>query len=102
MIRRPPGSTRTATLLPYTSLFRSELETLVQLHATLDLDPLGAFAVDIVLGAVGAMAVRADCGQGIRPRRAGDEINQVAAVAAEGGNVEEPADRKSTRLNSSH
>src|SRR3546814_16059774 len=51
MIRRPPRSTRTDTLFPYTTLFRS----------------------------------------GIRPRRAGDEINQVAAVAAEGGNVEEPA-----------
>src|SRR3546814_6697946 len=86
------------------AVIAAERETLVQLHATLDLDPLGAGAVDIVVGAVGAMAVRADCGQGIRPRRAGDEIKQVAAVAAEGGNVEEPAlrERKSTRLNSRH
>src|SRR3546814_18382903 len=29
MIRRPPRSTRTDTLFPYTTLFRSELEALV-------------------------------------------------------------------------
>src|SRR3546814_2456654 len=34
MIRRPPGSTRTATLFPYTTLFRSwgALDFLVDLH----------------------------------------------------------------------
>src|SRR3546814_15982688 len=30
MIRRPPRSTRTDTLFPYTTLFRSEMMTLVQ------------------------------------------------------------------------
>src|SRR3546814_3450521 len=33
MIRRPPRSTRTDTLFPYTTLFRSEEQRLVQAHA---------------------------------------------------------------------
>src|SRR3546814_5308886 len=32
MIRRPPRSTRTDTLFPYTTLFRSEPDLLAQLH----------------------------------------------------------------------
>src|SRR3546814_4594552 len=31
MLRRPPGSTRTDTLFPYTTLFRSEIDLVVQL-----------------------------------------------------------------------
>src|SRR3546814_6114523 len=38
MIRRPPRSTRTDTLFPYTTLFRSLLERLVELE-----DALGEF-----------------------------------------------------------
>src|SRR3546814_16853578 len=33
MIRRPPRSTRTDTLFPYTTLFRSELKNFRQLHS---------------------------------------------------------------------
>src|SRR3546814_2962150 len=32
MIRRPPRSTRTDTLFPYTTLFRADVQLLIQLH----------------------------------------------------------------------
>src|SRR3546814_15684692 len=35
MIRRPPRSTRTDTLFPYTTLFRSHVEQMAQLQAQL-------------------------------------------------------------------
>src|SRR3546814_660485 len=38
MIRRPPRSTRTDTLFPYTTLFRSEDKTLLQIAAELGSD----------------------------------------------------------------
>src|SRR3546814_12750071 len=41
MIRRPPRSTRTDTLFPYTTLFRSQFIALV-FSDQLDLDPTGA------------------------------------------------------------
>src|SRR3546814_4605840 len=49
MIRRPPRSTRTDTLLPYTTLFRSGLETekLKGVEAGFDLRP----AEDVTIGA---------------------------------------------------
>src|SRR3546814_18269969 len=50
MIRRPPSSTRTYTLFPYTTLFRSQaraarvvsVSSMVQRHARLDLDDLAS------------------------------------------------------------
>src|SRR3546814_9814930 len=36
MIRRPPRSTRTDTLFPYTTLFRSEAGTVITLFARLE------------------------------------------------------------------
>src|SRR3546814_14100392 len=51
MIRRPPGSTRTDTLFPYTTLFRSELD---RLHiAFLAARRVGGRAVDRADFAVG-------------------------------------------------
>src|SRR3546814_14555758 len=63
MIRRPPRSTRTDTLFPYTTLFRSlarlrALEVEVrrgfpgEAHAAVDLDVVGG-RVEVRLGAVG-------------------------------------------------
>src|SRR3546814_15732440 len=40
MLRRPPRSTRTDTLFPYTTLFRSSLADLAKLHAGLWDSPL--------------------------------------------------------------
>src|SRR3546814_14147310 len=54
MIRRPPRSTRTDTLFPYTTLFRSRLawRAKLQLHLMLDLfnrarEKAGAEAIDV-------------------------------------------------------
>src|SRR3546814_12195756 len=76
MIRRPPRSTRTDTLFPYTTLFRSLLLTLLALLtglATAD----RAVAAPAVPAAMGAL---------------------VLLVETTG----KAEDRKSTRLNSSH
>src|SRR3546814_13033346 len=108
MIRRPPRSTRTDTLFPYTTLFRSSdvfdrhfcdafavaidefykvsinvvlLKPLVQTHA---LDDLNRAAADIDRVTPAAKAVRL--------------LDHRNAHAVTG----KPVDRKSTRLNSSH
>src|SRR3546814_15108499 len=84
MIRRPPRSTRTDTLFPYTTLFRSgqrqraragaqQFEVGADLYAAAQGD-------EQALAAVAPAHVDAG-GRGFQPR---------------------PADRKSTRLNSSH
>src|SRR3546814_10249970 len=91
MIRRPPRSTRTDTLFPYTTLFRSKLvghAVAVRLHR---LDE-HRFAL----------------GKGHRQRGVKDRPDRIAVqppaalriVAAEASVAR--GDRKSTRLNSSH
>src|SRR3546814_11316229 len=97
MLRRPPGSTRTDTLFPYTTLFRSGR----------DAEGGGGDAVDAAVGAVepdergkgAAIDWKKALGIGFDQR-----AQAVAAgrhVAVEGGE-RAPEDRKSTRLNSSH
>src|SRR3546814_15811192 len=103
MIRRPPRSTRTDTLFPYTTLFRS---------AFLDSGPL--MLADL----------RDRAGIGFRPFMKAADYRQDHPGAAPGGRALEPLDfdgrrlaedfaplarplpelidRKSTRLNSSH
>src|SRR3546814_16883501 len=51
MQRRPPRSTRTDTLFPYTTLFRSSYQGLKLRHAQLnaDVDPRGQLDVDLEL-----------------------------------------------------
>src|SRR3546814_14575419 len=46
MIRRPPRSTRTDTLFPYTTLFRASGEGAQRLAAELFLDVVGSIGVD--------------------------------------------------------
>src|SRR3546814_14840559 len=102
MLRRPPGSTRKDTLLPYTTLFRSvPAEQLAQrpahqrrdeaahVHADI-IDVIGAALPRIVGGIKGAdLAGKAGEEQPIAQRDAGEpHMEQI--------------DRKSTRLNSSH
>src|SRR2546427_5832993 len=79
MIRRPPRS----TLFPYTTLFRSDVEVIT----LADVDVAGDRAVD-----------------GGHALVVGLDVGHVAAVVRIGGNVAVilVADRKSTRLNSSH
>src|SRR3546814_16739575 len=109
MIRRPPRSTRTDTLFPYTTLFRSDpqLDDLLRrfgqwrnfdgfFQPLLDtpggerLHSLGDFRAVVVR----TVQVRGDVAHGFAERR--------GAGLGEHGLEGLAGDRKSTRLNSSH
>src|SRR3546814_12846469 len=103
MIRRPPRSTRTDTLFPYTTLFRSDdaredlvehLVEAVEQALVLHVDRAGQ-VIELFGAAVDHLAVE------------GFEQHQMLFEArgnARGAKLVEEAekDRKSTRLNSSH
>src|SRR3546814_16717813 len=90
MIRRPPRSTRTDTLFPYTTLFRS-------------LEAEGADAVELRF--VEPVEEILEIGLGFAGE-ADDEARADRDVGGDGAPVLEAlkhlGDRKSTRLNSSH
>src|SRR3546814_6491297 len=108
MLRRPPGSTRTDTLFPYTTLFRShgaDLEGKARQHEhQAEQFPLrhavGQSDRDAVeAGAAGeAIEKRRTVEQDAARQRTQDEIFE----ARFGRTLVLPQDRKSTRLNSSH
>src|SRR3546814_8476272 len=113
MIRRPPRSTRTDTLFPYTTLFRSALR-LVQLDLVAAMPGQGFLdqrgALDRVAdqdqrGRIAGGVELADEGiqhlADFHVAGMGREIGTVAEVAA-GAEKEHLQDRKSTSLNSSH
>src|SRR3546814_16427247 len=93
-IRRPPRSTRTHTLFPYTTLFRSAADGGERIPAVLLDPPRPAWRRRRLLLVCAAQAIAAP-----RRRRQRDEHHP-------GRPRHEPAraqrDRKSTRLNSSH
>src|SRR3546814_15252069 len=94
MIRRPPRSTRTDTLFPYTTLFLSKLLTVAFFRA-----PAGAF-----LGSLGLMLAGLIDGDLRTPFLA---VASAFALLLAGYGLgldgwAAPLDRKSTRLNSSH
>src|SRR3546814_15096196 len=104
MIRRPPRSTRTDTLFPYTTLFRSTGiivadDDIVRAHPIDEELARGDFMdqiVEIDLGEIFAqrllcIVVRIELGKCLDPT---ELIWEEAAAMRE--------DRKSTRLNSSH
>src|SRR3546814_19228601 len=101
MLRRPPRSTRTDTLCPYTTLFRSP-ETAFPTHE--------AFMTEIAAGGVAAMELVARDlkAQGLYLARALSfagveyEILEHSLTEAQIKIYDAYADRKSTRLNSSH
>src|SRR3546814_12357709 len=102
MIRRPPESTRTDTLFPYTTLFRS-CDIILQLRALRILrrlrrrklrDALGALALEVVVAA----RIERHLAALQMEDMVDDIVEQVAFVA----DHDELPDRKSTRLNSSH
>src|SRR3546814_14846437 len=97
MIRRPPRSTRTDTLFPYTTLFRSTPQPMLQVVATEHEITKHRFA-QFIAHAVAGIRI----GQVHADRR--DPF--LGAVAAYLGTRQEAVvglgDRKSTRLNSSH
>src|SRR3546814_12683604 len=93
IIRRPPRSTRTDTLFPYTTLFRSavlpEVEALYGVPQRPEYHPEVDTGVHVEL--VCDMAAR------LAP---GDTVIGFAALTHDLGKA--LTDRKSTRLNSSH
>src|SRR3546814_139924 len=97
MIRRPPRSTRTDTLFPYTTLFRSPnsesfvwLSTRRRTARVADRPRHGRRMLSCQDDQVALLKL----GQLFEDRR--------SRVHPENGKAEKPADRKSTRLNSSH
>src|SRR3546814_13945558 len=97
MIRLPPRSTRTDTLFPYTTLFRSEL--LVGPDLLEQLQP--GHRLHVPVGDHEAEIVAPQLLQRRRPvRRLVDVVE--ADLSQEIANDSQHRDRKSTRLNSSH
>src|SRR3546814_12335419 len=98
MIRRPPRSTRTDTLFPYTTLFRSRQAQGERAFSPVALEGEKGEALKILLLA----------GDGIGPEIMAEAEKVLGALALPvtvdralvGGAAY--ADRKSTRLNSSH
>src|SRR3546814_18597091 len=94
MIRRPPRSTRTATLFPYTTLFLSHSAATVSFDSPLDL------AVEVnLLGPSRIAAVLNEIRAG-RPPGAPEPHLVAVSTCYVAGNRK--GDRKSTSLNSSH
>src|SRR3546814_11748686 len=91
MIRRPPRSTRTDTLVPYTTLFRSAITSdfrqgdEAKFQKTFQVGPDAIFVDDIEIN-----------------EDTGAEIAQLNMSIAQDGKLVGAIDRKSTRLNSSH
>src|SRR3546814_17516955 len=116
MLRRPPSTTRTGTLFPYTTLFRSHKCDLFSIGCSVG---AGIHAVERGTDGTNHLNVRllrisadivgfpwsAPCKHGMqRPGMILDiePITYVAAVAIDRQWFASQGDRKSTRLNSSH
>src|SRR3546814_8215038 len=98
MIRRPPRSTRTDTLFPYTTLFRSPAAHPPEqpdLRRVLPADPAERERDRVPRSTpAGAPAAAGGDTGGGRPAVGDPDRGETGAAAA--------VDRKSTRLNSSH
>src|SRR3546814_19655148 len=103
MIRRPPRSTRTDTLFPYTTLFRSRW---VIHQSWLDrmLQAFGDAAIEAAKVRPGETVLDIGCGAGTTSFSLAEWAGVQGRVT--GIDISAPlierADRKSTRLNSSH
>src|SRR3546814_14612403 len=111
MIRRPPGSTRTDTLFPYTTLFRSSVGTCSVMGTASTMACIAEALGMTVPGGASPPAVTADRmriaemtgAQAVELARSGLTIDKIlTADAFENAMRVLLADRKSTRLNSSH
>src|SRR3546814_20823436 len=103
MIRRPPRSTRTDTLFPYTTLFRSFIEEAdVDAEDPRDLEQAPRrHAVDAALVLVGLLVGHADHLRVLllsEPQHCAALTDALADILLDALD----RDRKSTRLNSSH
>src|SRR3546814_6045377 len=116
MIRRPPRSTRTDTLFPYTTLFRSDAAAVGRVDRGVHADHLAiqveqrATRVAAVDRGVDLQEVVIGTGLDVAAARRDDAGGHRAAEAEGIAHGEHPVadpglvgvDRKSTRLNSSH
>src|SRR3546814_19962501 len=98
MIRRPPGSTRTDTLFPYTTLFRSltAIRTTPVLQSSKSRDGRNPQRGDTELVRYPESSKSRD-GRNPQPK-----ATHCDAVAQSSKSRDGRKDRKSTRLNSSH
>src|SRR3546814_7087445 len=103
MIRRPPRSTRTDTLFPYTTLFRSDAGALCLMSGNAAILRGGSEAVDT------SRAIHAALVEGVKAAGLPEAAIQLVPVtdrAAVGAMLRAAGlidiNRKSTRLNSSH
>src|SRR3546814_12849029 len=99
MIRRPPRSTRTDTLFPYTTLFRSDAELVVGAGEVLLRRSAREAAIESAhhLGAQeGLLRVS------LRDREDRHAVVERPHVLVRLHTLADGKDRKSTRLNSSH
>src|SRR3546814_14541563 len=78
MIRRPPRSTRTDTLFPYTTLFRSERAVFLR-----SLDGVAEGVAEVEQGALAVLERVAFDDLGLVRAAAGDGFGQRVRVAAE-------------------
>src|SRR3546814_12646978 len=92
MIQRPPRSTRTDTLFPYTTLFRSHI------HPPLR-NRLSGPDTDALTSSV---AICQACRRHSHPARPTPLHRRLGPGRGEERGAARPGDRKSTRLNSSH
>src|SRR3546814_12869976 len=101
MIRRPPRSTRTDTLCPYTTLFRSIGAGGDRQLRGLGIDAAIDLKIDLPAAGIDRLAQDADLlkltGNEFLAAEAGIDAHHQHQV-----DHVEHADRKSTRLNSSH
>src|SRR3546814_12092189 len=99
MIRRPPRSTRTDTLFPYTTLFRSRHMHLDPVGAGVEVDP--PYGLEQGLARDRATGHAREIGEQVEfAQRQADQSSR--ALDAPVDQVNSQLDRKSTRLNSSH
>src|SRR3546814_13364747 len=101
MIRRPPRSTRTDTLFPYTTLFRSGVLGVNQGGVTVSGEG-SIFEAASIIAQSGTVAATIDVTNGgtIRTTSGGLTLRKVSPVGSAPASLN--VDRKSTRLNSSH
>src|SRR3546814_21159659 len=97
MLRRPPISTRTDTLFPYTTLFRSNSSPKIMISTT------GTTTISRLLAEISCSgAAVVDPVAGRQFHLAGDLLPQLLDERAQVAIAHVGRDRKSTRLNSSH
>src|SRR3546814_8670091 len=81
MIRRPPRSTRTDTLFPYTTLFRSGQDTSVQIRRRHQIELLEHLAAHRLHGALVDTELQGDAGVGPRSEEHTSELQSLMRIS---------------------